>query len=261
MPTFAPSHRRPHLFATAKRAGRLCRAATVDLLFPPECYACREPLPSSAGGAFCPSCLSQVADNGPACRRCSAPVPEVAAMRSDCALCRKEEFPFASAVSLGPYRGALMELVLRVKHEAGAALALSLGALLAERVSGQIGDESVDLVVPLPMFWLRRLRRGTNPPDVLSEPVAERLAAPLALRALRFTRSIRQQSRLRPAERRVNVRHALAVTRAWDVSGAKIVLVDDVMTTGATCAEAAKTLLAAGAAKVWVGVVARGIGA
>lgn len=261
MPTTTRKQRAPRLFAAAARAGRTCRAAAVDLLFPPECLACQTALETSAKGAYCPSCRSEVAYDGPSCRQCSAPVPDVAASRADCALCRREKFPFASAVSLGPYRGPLMELVLRVKHETGAALGLSLGTMLAERISSHVGDEPIDLVVPLPMHWLRRLRRGANPPDLLAEPIAERLGSPLARRALRFTRSIRQQSQLRPAERRLNVRHSLKVTRAWDVAGARIVLVDDVMTTGATCAEAAKTMLAAGAAKVWVAVVARGIGA
>jgi ComF family protein len=154
-----------------------------------------------------------------------------------------------------------MELVLRVKHESGAALGMTLGEMLAERAIEQLGNEAVDLVVPLPMHWFRRLRRGSNPPDLVAEPIASRLHAPLARRALRFLRAIRRQSSLRPAERKINVRDSLAATRSWNLSGAKVLLVDDVMTTGATCVEATRVLRAAGAAKVWATVIARGIGA
>jgi ComF family protein len=244
-------------------AARAAAAAGVNLLFPPECQGCGAALiveGESADASFCSTCLAELVWRGPGCVRCAAPVPEVAAGRPDCALCRDASFPFQSASALGPYRGPLMEAVLNMKHQHSAALGISMGRLLADRVVEQVA-ERMDLVIPMPMHWLRRIRRVNNPAEMLAEAVARRLEASLARGALRFRRAIRRQSGLRPRERIVNVKDAFAATSRWDLKGAAIVLVDDVMTTGATCSEASRMLLDAGAAKVWAAVAARGTGA
>jgi predicted amidophosphoribosyltransferase len=116
------------------------------------------------------------------------------------------------------------------------------------------------LVVPVPVYWWKRLRRGVHGPDVLVEAVGAALQLPTAFGFLYCRRPTRKQGTLLPAERFANVRGAFAVRPCFDIADAHILLIDDIMTTGATGSEAAKVLRQAGAARVTLAVVARGVG-
>lgn len=117
-----------------------------------------------------------------------------------------------------------------------------------------------DLIAPAPMHWIRRLERGTNPPEVLTETMAQALSVPALIDLLRCRRTTRKQGTLLPDQRRRNVRHAFSVSAGYDITGAHVLLVDDVMTTGATADELSRVLRQAGAGRVSVAVVARGTG-
>ena len=198
---------------------------------------------------------------GPACRMCGAPIPPVGTAGATCPRCTDYGLKFDRTVALGVYQGFLQELVLRTKGRAEAPLTLGLGRILAARVASTAELAEPDVVVPVPMYWLRRLRRGVNGPDLLAECVARRLGAPLASRLLRRTRNTPPQRTLPPTERRKNIRGALAMRAGYHLKRAHVLLVDDVLTTGGTCNEAARVLKQNGAALVSVAVVARGIGA
>ena len=117
-----------------------------------------------------------------------------------------------------------------------------------------------ELVVPIPMHWLTRLFRGTSAAETLSRSLAATISLPFAGDLLRCRRLLKKQSTLLGAERRLNVKDAYAASRSYDISGARILLVDDVITTGATCDSAARVLLKAGAATVYAVSVACGTG-
>jgi predicted amidophosphoribosyltransferase len=110
------------------------------------------------------------------------------------------------------------------------------------------------------MFWPQRLWRGANSSETLAIAVARELKLPVASDLLVCRRFLRKQSTLRPDERRRNVRHAFRVSWRYDIKGARLLVVDDVMTTGATAQETARVLRDAGAASVVVAAVARGMG-
>jgi ComF family protein len=137
------------------------------------------------------------------------------------------------------------------------ALSTTMGRILAERRREQLAEVQPDIVVPVPMFWRHRLLRGKNNPDVLAACVATSLGVPMKRRVLVRHRHTKPQAGLTPPRRLANVRGAFRVRRPDAVQGARILLVDDVLTTGATCNEAAKMLKQAGAAMVAVAVVAR----
>jgi ComF family protein len=120
--------------------------------------------------------------------------------------------------------------------------------------------KQIDLVVPVPSYWWRRVRRGTNEAAVLSQVVADRLRLPEAGDLLVCRRNMLKQHELNTAERRKNVRGAFRISWGYHVAGAKILLVDDVLTTGATANEIARVLHEAGAASVSVAVVSRALG-
>ncbi len=117
-----------------------------------------------------------------------------------------------------------------------------------------------DLVVPVPMHWSRRIARGTNPAEVLAETVAQKLRIPVALDLLHNRRKTRKQGTLLPDQRRRNVREAFSVSAGYDIKDTCVLLIDDVMTTGATGDELSRMLRQAGAKRISVAVLARGTG-
>jgi len=117
-----------------------------------------------------------------------------------------------------------------------------------------------DVVLAMPTHWMRRWHRGGNSAETLAAVVASQLRLPLAQRVLRLRRPTEKQGMLSPQERFRNVQHAYAIVRSQPIQGASILLVDDVLTTGATASEVARLLRRAGARSVHVAVVARGVG-
>ena len=114
-----------------------------------------------------------------------------------------------------------------------------------------------DLVVPVPNFWWKHFVRGTNSPTLLAHVFSRHLRIPVESRCLRRRRNTLPQSSLRPTGRVRNLQGALNVTTGYALQGAKVLLVDDLMTTGSTCNEATRRLKEAGAGQVTVAVLAR----
>lgn len=153
----------------------------------------------------------------------------------------------------------LRDSVLQMKQSSGEALTLSMGRLLGEHLSRNLANTPSHLVA-VPTHWTRRLGRKVNCAEILLESVAAKLGARSFPKLLRCRRKTSKQGTLLPNERRKNVRGAYGVSTGYVIRDAKVLLVDDVMTTGATANEIAKVLRRAGAASVEVAIVARGIG-
>ncbi|MBU4272838.1 MAG: hypothetical protein KKA28_13340 [Planctomycetes bacterium] len=136
-------------------------------------------------------------------------------------------------------------------------LSLALGQLLWERRRDHLSEIRADVIVPVPMYWRRRLQRGKNNPETLAGCLARALGVSMLRGVLVRQLNTKPQAGLSPASRFRNVRGAFRVRRPDGIRDARILLIDDVLTTGATCSEAAKTLKRAGAAMVAVAVVAR----
>lgn len=147
-----------------------------------------------------------------------------------------------------------------MKRPADRALAVSLGKQLAERTAAEFSPGTIDVVMPVPMHWSRRIWRGANSPEALAMVMADWLSVPTTSRLLVRRRRTIPQATLSPGRRRANVRGAFFVHPHRDLLGAKVLLVDDILTTGATLSEAAKTLRKAGVADVSVAVLARAEG-
>jgi ComF family protein len=250
----------------ATRWSRLPRAsatALFDLLAPPTCAACGCDLPlPGQPPLLCSICRTELQTAGEsACPRCGAPpvgdsTNAFAAL--PCRLCSGKRFRFQRAVVLGAYRDRLAEAVIQMKQQLHLPLTLAVGRLLADRAAALIAEFAPDVVAPVPAHWWKRMWRGINAPDLLAEVVAGYHRLPVAMDLLICHRHIAKQGTLLPHERWHNVRGAFRVNARYDIRGCRVLLVDDVMTTGATANETAKTLRAAGADAVNMAVVARG---
>ncbi len=231
----------------------------LDLVFPPACCYCHTQLESSADGLLCLACREELVDNRATCPRCgSGGLPNQAS--GTCLHCHDEKLYFDSVVRLGRYEGTLRTAVLRIKSQRHRALAIALGDLLASARCERLLSLEAEAIVPIPMHWSRRLWRGANSREVLGERLASRLQLPLAAHLLARSRRTAPQASLPPTRRLANVRGAFRAGTHPELPGARLLLVDDIMTTGATVNEAAKTLTRAGAKVVAIIVLARAEG-
>jgi len=238
---------------------RLVANEAIRLTLGPTCVACQAPLEAPLAGAVCPACWSAVRRfRPPFCHTCGEPVASVRVPR--CRHCLSRPPPWSAARSIGPYDEPLKAIVHALKYSGRRTLAPALGALLREAGSDVLDD--ADAVVPVPLHRWRAMRRGFNQADDL----ARYLGLPV-WHALRRVRRGPPQAALGGDRRSTNVQGAFthehpfrsrrrSLRPIW-ASGPRLVLVDDVMTTGATLAACAEALVAAGAAEVRVLTVAR----
>jgi len=221
-------------------------AALLDLLYPPRCAACREGLDSSAEEPFCRTCRDAVDPVPPGCARCGLPGPDPV-----CGACLAAPPPFVACRAAGLFGGPLADAVHAFKYGDRPALARPLGAWMSAAVPWPAGAA----VVAVPLGRRRRIARGYDQAALLARAAARARGLPFLAGAVRRVRETPPQvGRSRP-ERRANVRGAFAAGPA--VRGLDLVLVDDVVTTGATAAACAEALLAAGARSVAVAALAR----
>jgi len=162
-----------------------------------------------------------------------------------------------ATVALGCYEDELRLAILRMKRQSGRPLALAMGRLLASQCKQQIADLAPTLIVPVPPYWLHYLWRGFNSPDVLADCLRHDLRIPVSQRAVVRCRNTLPQNNLSPNERFANMRGAFRCRPRFPIQGARVLLVDDVLTSGATCSAMATTLKKGGASWVGAAVLAR----
>jgi len=236
-----------------------------DLLLPPQCAACQTALDESPSDriSLCPRCRSELEPPVVnACRQCAAPVPfpPDPAATPGCPRCAGQRWHFETAFALGRYDGPLRKAVLRMKLSAEEPLSLVMGRLLVNRIAVPVKAWQPDIIAPIPMHWLRRWQRSVNNPEFLAAELSRTLRIPWQRRLLKRCRHTIKHGQLSHDQWRDVIRGAFAVSRFAKVSGRRVLLVDDILTTGSTCNEAAKMLRQAGAEAVAVAVIARAEG-
>ena len=230
----------------------------ADLLYPPRCACCGVDLPEPTEVWLCLECTDRLSAAGDLfCRRCGVWYHDETESLRSCVTCRRNRFHFDGVVSLGPYEGALRDAVLAMKRPPSDPLSVAVARLLTAQHHGALADFAPDFVVPVPMYWGRRIRRGTNSATVLADEIGRALGLPVADELLRRKRNTLPQKDLSTKDRFRNVRGAFRLVGGYCIEDARVLVVDDILTTGATCSEVAKTLKKAGAAAVSVMVVGR----
>ncbi len=239
------------------RAGADVGRGLLHLVYPGHCLACGRPL-GDHRASFCADCQGALfADPMPCCPRCAATVGPFGVVDGCCTRCRDEGFAFEAALRLGPYDGLLRQVILCLKTQRGEGLAELLGERWADQAGEAFRSLRADAVVPVPLHFWRRMARGYNQSLAVARGLAGRLGLPCRRWWLRRVRHTPPQTAQTAAGRKENVKGAFAVRTGAALRGCRVLLVDDVMTTGATSGEAARVLRAAGAAAVAVAVLAR----
>lgn len=220
------------------------------VVFPPLCLACDEPL---GGGdeSLCADCAAALATEctGDYCRVCGGePGPHLMA-EWRCPECRAARPGYRALFRVGRYRAMPRQLILRFKYARIPILDALLGDLMHSAVAADSAALPADAVVPVPSPWRRTWQRGFQPTRLLADRIGMRLRRP-RLDALRLARRIRPQKELTLGERTANVADAIAVRDNAPITGKRLLLVDDVCTSGATLREAARVLRRGGAATV-----------
>ena len=234
------------------------RATLLDLLFPPLCCACGEPLPAAVNQRFCQSCLSRTSFLiSPLCQLCGTGLSGDGGGEDRwCHSCLQRRPPFDSARSLVYYRDPVRTLLQRLKYNGDTRVTAGLRSLIDEG-GIQCGPEDYDLVVPVPLFASRLKQRGLNQALVLARlffPAKSMEIDPTALVKVKNTPA---QSELSGSERRKNLIGTIEVGAGAKLAGRRVCLVDDVFTTGATASECSLILKQNGAETVDVITFAR----
>lgn len=232
--------------------------ALLDLVYPRTCHGCGRP----AGDVLryiCWECLTRlqlVVD--PFCSVCGDPVEGEVDHVFACAWCEGHRPAFDQARSALRFRGSLPHVVHAFKYQRGCYLVPDLVGFLDACVRTHYARVSFDAVTYVPLYPLRERERTYNQSCLLAEGLGARLGIPLGRGCLERVRPTETQTGLSAADRRRNVRHAFRVRHTDWVDGRRLLLVDDVMTTGSTVDEVSRVLRDAGAASVHVVTVARG---
>jgi ComF family protein len=224
--------------------------------FPTVCQICGEQRAEPADGFVCVFCLRNVFPTRPPwCEQCGQPFDGEFTEASTCLNCHDVQWKFDCARSLFSTRGLVREVIHRFKYNGAEFFRPLLGQWL--RGSSQLFTQRIDCVVPIPLHPLKKRERGFNQARHLAEYVAARLSAPLAADVIRRVKNTETQTHLSRTQRMANMRGAFNVRRKG-LSGL-VLLVDDVMTTGATASTCAGVLKKAGAGTVNVLTLARGL--
>ena len=242
--------------------------AAIGLVAPPRCAACgREGRPwgglNSVLPHLCRPCQeAAVPPEENRCSRCGGPVGPFIDTAKGCIHCRRDRFHFETVIRLGVYESALRRMCLAAKQPRAEELAAALADLLWQRESQALRARGPISSYPFPITGETSCERPPHAPETLAAVLAHRLRVELGTHILAKIRWTTRQVKLPPSRRRTNLKGAFHVPRRFhsDVDDRRILLVDDVLTTGATADEAARALLAAGASSVAVTVIARGLG-
>ena len=229
----------------------------ADIFFPPLCHVCKIQIEPGLNAHICDQCLQSFKLlTPPFCSICGSPFSG-AGTNHPCSRCIKHPPAWSSARSVFLYEGSCRDLIHLYKFGKKAILRKPLGMLTASALKPYMDECQPDLLLPVPLHRKRLQSRGFNQALLICEVLSSQWRLPLIRQGLRRSRNTPPQTELSSSERHVNISGAFLVPDPDLIRGKKIMLVDDVFTTGCTLNECAKTLMASGAGSVHAVTVAR----
>ena len=232
----------------------------LGLFYPEVCQLCNSERATADGGFVGPQCWSQVRFiRPPFCDRCGLPFQGDLTTKFECTNCREMKLHFSSARSAVVAKTTALEAIHRFKYSRALWFEPFLADLLKREATPVLRGTNWDFIVPVPLHPLKQREREFNQAEILARHLSEAASIPLNTKLLRRIAPTATQTRLKRDQRAANMNGAFALGKAASPKGKRIVLIDDVFTTGATTNACAKVLRQAGALEVCVWTVARGL--
>ena len=233
--------------------------AGLSFLYPEVCEICATNRVTPDDGFVCSECRKKVRFiQPPYCERCGLPFPGEITTAFECSNCQDVKLHFTAARSAALAADLVLDVIHRYKYKRALWFEPFLAGLLIAQAGPALRREGWDMIVPVPLHGLKEQEREFNQAERLARRLGAATGIPVNARLLRRVTPTRTQTLLSRSERAANVRHAFALREGHSARGRSIVLVDDVLTTGATTNACARVLRAAGASQVCVWTVARG---
>ncbi len=234
--------------------------AGLAFFYPEACQLCGEARATAAAGFVCAECKSEVRFvQPPFCERCGRPFEGEITNTFECTNCRESELHFRCARSAVIARDKVLDVIHRYKYHRALWFEPFLAELLIQQAKPELAKEKWDCIIPVPLHPAKEREREFNQAERLARRLGEATAIPVENCLLRRVVATRTQTQLSRQERIANVRNAFASATATNLQGQRLVLIDDVFTTGATTSACARVLIGAGAREVCVWTLARGI--
>ncbi len=232
----------------------------LGLVYPEICQVCLKEVATAAEGFVCAHCWQSVRFiRPPFCERCGLPYDGEITAAFECGNCRDMELHFRSARSAVTASEFVRNIIHRYKYRGDRWFEPFLADLLVREAAPALAREKWDLIVPVPLHPTKLRERQFNQAERLGARLGEAARIPLNSKMLRRVEFTETQTKLDRRERAANMKRAFALRSEAMMKGRRVVLVDDVFTTGATTSACAKVLIAAGATDVCVWTVARGL--
>jgi competence protein ComFC len=234
--------------------------ACLGFLYPEVCQICGRDHATVKEGFVCAPCARQVRYiEAPFCSRCGLPYEGDLSGPFQCANCSNIDLHFDFARSAALAHGLVRDIIHRYKYTRHVWFEVFLAGVLVRRAAPELAHGRWDMIVPVPLHPAKLREREFNQAERLARQLSIATRIPLQTKLLRRIDPTSSQTRLSREQRAANVRKAFALGQPLKLKGARVVLVDDVFTTGATTSACAKVLKAAGAGGVCVWTLARGI--
>jgi len=235
-------------------------AGLSDIIFPPRCLTCDTVLERHEELPFCPACFAKIHFiDSSLCPCCGIPFSGADGGSHLCGDCIAAKPSFTSARAVGRYQDTLLEAIHRFKYNGKISIGETLGRMMAEYPYTEFNISDYSLIMPVPLHPKRLRERGFNQSVILAREISRSFRITLDFMTLRRHTYTEPQVSLGKNDRAVNVRGAFSVHDPDRVAGRKIIIVDDVYTSGSTVKECARVLMKNKAAKVAVLTLARAV--
>ena len=232
--------------------------AALNWFYPPVCQICGEERAEAAQGCVGPACRGGVKYvRAPYCERCGLPFEGEMSQPFECANCQEVTLHFRSARSAVVANSLMLDVIHRYKYSRSLWFEPFLAGLLIASAAPALAAEAWDFIVPVPLYPVKKREREFNQAERLAARLGRAVKIPVNAGLLRRVKPTMTQTKLTREQRAANVHQAFAFCGPQKLTGEKIVLLDDVLTTGATTNACARALRRAGAGEICVWTVAR----
>ena len=225
----------------------------LNFIFPPFCASCHQKILQPGSGLICDSCWDSLERwDAQSCQRCGALLPEQSgpALPLLCSKCRIPDWACADIRAIGPFKAPLADAIHLLKYSDRRSIVNKISLYMGQSLAGAGQYQSADLILAVPLHPARKRERGYNQAQLLAQALGKLLNKPCPENIIARARHTQTQTKLNKQQRLENVKDIFFVKKSELVKGKSVILIDDVLTTGATIGSCAGKLLEAGASKV-----------